>query len=69
MFELLRVYLGYCLQCRRATVVGEFKLSCWKHSFTMCSSCLGAAGKGVDNESEALLSQLAAEAQTERVPR
>jgi len=40
MFELIRVFLGYCLNCRRACMVGEFKLAGWRHVFNLCDFCL-----------------------------
>ena len=40
MLELLRCYLGYCIECRLPAFVGEFKLAGWHHRFTICSPCL-----------------------------
>lgn len=40
MLELLRTFLGYCQNCRRPTIVGEFKIAGWQHVFNLCSMCL-----------------------------
>jgi len=40
MFELVRVFLGYCINCRRACTVGEFKVAGWHHVFNLCEHCL-----------------------------
>jgi len=40
MLEMVKVYLGYCFNCRRPAMVGEFKLPGWKHVFPMCSYCM-----------------------------
>ena len=52
MLELLRVFLGYCINCRLPKIVGEFKILGWKHTFNLCSGCVQAqANKVVEQES------------------
>jgi hypothetical protein len=40
MLELVRVFLGYCHDCRQPKVVGEFKLPGWHHAFNICDTCM-----------------------------
>lgn len=40
MLELIRVFLGYCSNCRLPKMVGEFKIIGWQHVFNLCDSCL-----------------------------
>ena len=50
MLELLRIYLGYCSECRLPTMVGEFTVQGWKHRFTLCSACVGLLKAKLDKE-------------------
>jgi hypothetical protein len=50
MLELLRIYLGYCSECRLPAMVGEFQVQGWKHRFTMCSACIGTVKSKLDKE-------------------
>jgi hypothetical protein len=54
MLELIRVFLGYCMDCRLPTVVGEFRLPGWKHSFNCCTSCLQKQIQKLHNEMNAM---------------
>lgn len=40
MLELIRVLLGYCLECRMPKQVGEFSVTGWKHHLFICDTCL-----------------------------
>lgn len=55
MLELMRIYLGYCLNCRRPTIVGEFQLFGWRHRFTLCDVCIGEMQKKVVDKSVEVL--------------
>lgn len=61
MFELIRVFLGYCMNCRLPKVVGEFKLLGWKHSFNLCSICLRERKEELEKREQELARQLYAE--------
>jgi hypothetical protein len=34
------VWLGYCDNCGRATIVGVFSIRGWKHRFSLCQLCV-----------------------------
>ena len=40
MLELVRVYLGYCSNCRLPKIVGDFRIPGWQHVFPICDSCM-----------------------------
>ena len=40
MLELVRIYLGYCFECRNAGLVGEYKVTGWRHHLVTCAACL-----------------------------
>jgi hypothetical protein len=40
VIELLRTFLGYCLNCRRPAIVGEFQIHGWHHKFNLCDTCI-----------------------------
>jgi hypothetical protein len=42
VLELIRVYLGYCFECRTAALVGEYKVTGWRHHVVTCAPCLQA---------------------------
>jgi len=59
MLELVRTFLGYCINCRLPKIVGEFKLLGWKHTFNMCDQCM-------QTQTERLRSQAALEITQEK---
>lgn len=58
MIELLRTFLGYCLNCKRPAAVGEFKLQGWQHTFNLCDSCLGNMQKKLQDAETEMLARL-----------
>jgi hypothetical protein len=49
MIELMRTFLGYCVNCRRPSVVGEFKLFGWQHGFNLCQTCIEGLAQKLQN--------------------
>jgi hypothetical protein len=49
MIELMRTFLGYCVNCRRPSVVGEFKLFGWQHGFNLCQTCIEGLAQKLPN--------------------
>lgn len=64
MMELVRVFFGYCFNCRRPALVGEFKLPGWQHVFHMCSGCMRRTTEKLVNEESTFATQFMEEVAT-----
>ena len=47
----MRTFLGYCLNCRRPAIVGEFQIQGWQHRFNLCESCVDRLKKQLSETS------------------
>jgi hypothetical protein len=67
MIELLRTFLGYCINCKRPAAVGEFKLQGWQHTFNLCDSCLSTMQKKLLDEETRIITKMQQEQAGSRI--
>jgi hypothetical protein len=51
LLEIMRTFLGYCLNCRRPAIVGEFQIQGWQHRFNLCEGCVDRLKKQLSETS------------------